>query len=55
MIGELLGVAPPRSRIGLPVRAEFVRIDDDLTLPAWRPAVRGHPAAAGQSTSHPRS
>ncbi len=23
-------------RIGLPVRAEFVRIDDDLTLPAWR-------------------
>jgi uncharacterized OB-fold protein len=38
MTGELLGVAPGQLRIGLPVRAEFVRIDDDLTLPAWRPA-----------------
>ncbi len=36
MVGELLGVPPDRVRIGLPVRAEFVRVDDDLTLPAWR-------------------
>jgi acyl dehydratase len=36
MVGELLGVAPDDVRIGLPVRAEFVRIDDTLTLPAWR-------------------
>ncbi len=36
MVGELLGVEPDQVRIGLPVRAEFVRIDDDLTLPAWR-------------------
>jgi uncharacterized protein len=36
MVGELLGVDPERVRIGLPVHAEFVRIDDDLTLPAWR-------------------
>ena len=36
MVGELLGVDPEQVRIGLPVRAEFVRIDDDLTLPAWR-------------------
>ena len=36
MVGELLGVAPDQVRIGLPVRAEFVRVDDDLTLPAWR-------------------
>ncbi len=29
-------------RIGLPVRAEFVRVDDDcLTLPAWRARPRG--------------
>ncbi len=34
--GELLGAAPGEVRIGLPVRAEFVRVDDDLTLPAWR-------------------
>ena len=36
MVGELLGVSPGRVRIGLPVRAEFVRVDDTLTLPAWR-------------------
>jgi uncharacterized OB-fold protein len=36
MVGELLGADPERVRIGLPVRAEFVRIDDTLTLPAWR-------------------
>jgi uncharacterized protein len=34
--GELLGAAPGQVRIGMPVRAEFVRVDDDLTLPAWR-------------------
>jgi hypothetical protein len=37
MTGELLGVAPGQVRVGLPVRAEFVRVDDELTLPAWRP------------------
>ena len=36
MVGELLGVSPERVRIGLPVRAAFVRVDDTLTLPAWR-------------------
>jgi uncharacterized protein len=36
MVGELLGVAPERVRIGLPVRTEFVRVDEALTLPAWR-------------------
>lgn len=36
MVGELLGVPPGQVRIGLPVRAEFVRVDDELTLPAWR-------------------
>ena len=36
IVGELLGVSPDRARIGLPVRVEFVRIDDTLTLPAWR-------------------
>jgi hypothetical protein len=36
IVGELLGADPNQVRIGLPVRAEFVRIDDDLTLPAWR-------------------
>jgi uncharacterized protein len=41
MVGEMPGVAPDLVRIGLPVRATFVRVDDDLdplVLPAWRPA-----------------
>jgi uncharacterized protein len=40
MVGELLGVSPDRVRIGLPVRVEFVRVDDTLTLPAWREDTR---------------
>jgi uncharacterized protein len=36
MVGELLGVDPGQVRIGLPVRAAFVEVDEDLTLPAWR-------------------
>jgi uncharacterized protein len=44
MVGELLGVSPERLRIGLPVRAEFVRVDDTLTLPAWREDSPAEPA-----------
>jgi uncharacterized protein len=36
MVGELLGIDGADVRIGMGVRAEFVRIDDELTLPAWR-------------------
>jgi uncharacterized OB-fold protein len=38
MVGEMPGVRPDQVRIGLPVRAAFARVDDDLVLPAWRPA-----------------
>jgi uncharacterized OB-fold protein len=38
MVGEMPGTRPDRARIGLPVRVTFARLDDDLTLPAWRPA-----------------
>jgi uncharacterized OB-fold protein len=38
MVGEMPGTRPDRVRIGLPVRVAFGRVDDDLTLPAWRPA-----------------
>jgi uncharacterized protein len=38
MVGELLGARPDQVRIGLPVQVEFVRVDDELTLPAWREA-----------------
>jgi hypothetical protein len=40
MVGELLGVPPDQVRIGLPVRAEFIPVDADLTLPAWREDTR---------------
>jgi uncharacterized protein len=40
MVGELLGAGRDRARIGLPVRVEFVRVDDALTLPAWREDAR---------------
>jgi uncharacterized protein len=36
MVGELLAVGPEQVRIGMPVRAEFVTVDGELTLPAWR-------------------
>jgi uncharacterized protein len=38
MVGEMPRVDPAQVRIGLPVRVTFVRVDDDLSLPAWRPA-----------------
>lgn len=39
VLGELLGVDPAQVAVGLPVRAAFLRIDDELTLPAFRPVV----------------
>jgi uncharacterized OB-fold protein len=36
MVGELLDVKPEQVRVGAPVRVDFVRVDDELTLPAWR-------------------
>jgi acyl dehydratase len=54
MVGELLGVRPDQVRVGLPVQAEFVRVDDELTLPAWRPAgAPGDAAHHGQSVAPP--
>jgi uncharacterized OB-fold protein len=37
MVAELVGIAPGEVRVGLPVLAAFVRVDDELTLPVWRP------------------
>jgi uncharacterized OB-fold protein len=36
MLGELVGASPGDVRIGASVRVEFVEVDDELTLPAWR-------------------
>jgi uncharacterized protein len=38
MVGEMPGVRPDQVRIGLPVRATFVRVDEDMSLPAWQPS-----------------
>jgi uncharacterized protein len=41
IMGELLGVPATDVEIGMPVRVWFERVDDELTLPAWRPAAPG--------------
>lgn len=53
MVGELLGVSPDLVRIGLPVQVEFVRVDDQLTLAAWRAA--GPPETPNGSAGRPAS
>jgi uncharacterized protein len=45
MLGELHGISPERVSIGLPVRVDFTRIDDDLVLPGWREDTRARPGA----------
>lgn len=36
MVGELVGLEPGDVEIGMSVRVDYRRIDDDLTLPIWR-------------------
>ncbi|RSM38039.1 DNA-binding protein [Amycolatopsis balhimycina DSM 5908] len=38
VMAELLEASPDEVHIGLPVVAAFVRVDDELTLPAWKVA-----------------
>ncbi len=38
VMAELLDASPDEVHIGLPVVAAFVRVDDELTLPAWKVA-----------------
>jgi uncharacterized OB-fold protein/acyl dehydratase len=38
VMAELLDASPDEVHIGLPVVAAFVKVDDDLTLPAWKVA-----------------
>jgi uncharacterized protein len=45
VLGEMVGVTPDQVSIGMPVRIEYLRIDDELTLPAWRPNPPEPPAA----------
>jgi len=36
MVGELLDAEPEDVKIGAPVEVAWVRVDDELTIPAWR-------------------
>lgn len=45
VMAEVTGTDPEKVHIGMPVRASFIRIDDDLVLPGWRPDERGVPGA----------
>jgi uncharacterized OB-fold protein len=38
LVTNLVGVDPADVRIGMPVELELVPVDDELTLPMFRPA-----------------
>ena len=40
VLAEMVDVEPSRVEVGMPVEAGFIKVDDDLTLPAWRPRTR---------------
>jgi uncharacterized protein len=44
VLADMPGTDPAQVEIGMPVQIGFERIDDELTLPVWRPA--GEPPAA---------
>ena len=45
LMGELTGTDPDDVHIGMPVRASFIRVDDELVLPGWRADERAVPGA----------
>ena len=36
MVGEVVGVGDDEIEIGMPLRVDWNRVDDELTLPIWR-------------------
>jgi uncharacterized OB-fold protein len=43
VLGELVGVSPGAVSVGMPVEVAFIDVDDELTLPGWRPFFGGLP------------
>ncbi|HET7653641.1 MAG TPA: bifunctional MaoC family dehydratase N-terminal/OB-fold nucleic acid binding domain-containing protein [Acidimicrobiales bacterium] len=41
MVSDIIGIDPADVRIGMPVEVEFVKFDDELTLPQFRPVAGG--------------
>jgi uncharacterized OB-fold protein len=54
MLGELIDVDPAAVEIGMPVEVALTKIDDELTLPFWRPASPGRPARDERSREEQR-
>lgn len=54
MLGELIDVDPAAVHIGMPVAVALTRIDDELTLPFWRPQSAGRPSGDGRLRSEQR-
>lgn len=46
VLAEMVGADPGQVEIGMPVQVDFIKIDDDLTLPAWRPRRPRRPRAS---------
>ncbi len=42
IISNLVGIPAEETRIGMPVEVEFLSVDDDRTLPQFRPTEGGH-------------
>ncbi|HET7012411.1 MAG TPA: OB-fold domain-containing protein, partial [Streptosporangiaceae bacterium] len=38
VLAELTGVDPDKVEVGMPVEVTFLKVDEELVLPAWRPA-----------------
>jgi uncharacterized OB-fold protein len=47
VLAELTGVDPDKVEVGMPVEVSFIKVDDELVLPAWRPALRRRGMATG--------
>ena len=47
LVGDVIGIDPADVHIGMPVVAEMVAVDDELTIPMFRPAAAGVGETAG--------
>jgi uncharacterized OB-fold protein/acyl dehydratase len=46
VLAEMTGVDQDQVEVGMPVEVSYLKIDEELVLPAWRPALRGPGMAA---------
>jgi uncharacterized protein len=43
VLAEMTGVDPDKVEVGMPVEVTFLKVDEELVLPAWRPAAATRP------------